>query len=539
MEKGSLSVFRAKSFSLRDAAVVVFRQKWVIVFTFMTAAIVSVLLAIFLPDQYESRMKILVKNIRVETPVTAERTDVSSDQNEISESQINSEIELLKSRDLLEQVVKNTNLAKPENAGEATALDVERAVYKLEKELQISAVKKTNIIEVSYTSKSPEIAAEVLQQISELYLDKHIKLNRPPGTYDFFKTQADEYEQNLRDAENKLAAFQKQQNVVSITQQKDLGLSKFTETQARLNDLNGAIKETDQRIAEIEKQLKGMNQRISTQSRVLPNQDAIERFNTMLVELRNRRTQLLAKFQPEDRLVKEVDEQIKTTTEALNKASKTTYNEVASDVNPLRQSLESELTKAKVEQVGRFQLRDNLEGQVKLYKELLARLKAVTPQHDDLERQVKQSDESYQLYAQKQEESRISDALDKQKISNVSIAEYPTVPRVPYKSNRLLTVLLGLGTGLMLGFGSAMTAEFFRETIHTPRELEALTGFPVLATMPKLSNFEKQSIFTQSAESSADDFFDADQDKEFVIEFLNTPERRFAQKVKMRGGEYL
>jgi hypothetical protein len=84
---------------------------------------------------------------------------------------------------------------------------------------------------------------------------------------------------------------------------------------------------------------------------------------------------------------------------------------------------------------------------------------------------------------QKQEESRISDELDKKKISNVSVLEAPTVPGVPFKTNRSLTVLLGLGMGLLLGFGCAIVAEFFRETVHTPRELEALTGVPVVGTL--------------------------------------------------------
>jgi uncharacterized protein involved in exopolysaccharide biosynthesis len=233
-----------------------------------------------------------------------------------------------------------------------------------------------------------------------------------------------------------------------------------------------------------------MDTRISTQSRVLPNQDSVERFNTMLVELKNRRTQLLAKFQPEDRLVKEVDEQIRTTTAALAKASQTTYSEQSSDINPLRQSLETELARVKVEQSGRNELRENLKTQVEQYQSLLTKLEKATTPHDNLSRQVKQADENYQLYAKKQEESRIADELDKQKISNVTIAEAPTVPRVPYKSNRLLTALVGLGLGLMLGLGGAVTAEFFRETVHTPRELEGLSGAPVLATFPHQSFFE-------------------------------------------------
>lgn len=525
MKRDSNNIKKVQNLSLRDVAVVVFRRKWLILLTFLTTAAAASVFAYAMSDQYESRMKILVKNIRVEAPVTAEKTGVSSDQNEISESQIVSEIELLKSRDLLEQVVRNTNLARSETGADVTEQDIERAVYKLEKDLQIAPVKKASIIEVDYTSKSPEVAAAVLKQLADLYLDKHIRLHRPPGTSDFFKTQADQYEKDLRASENKLSSFQKRTNVVSISQQKELGLSKFAETQARLNDLNGAIKETERRIAEIEKHLGGMENRISTQKRVIPNQDSVERFNTMLVELRNRRTQLLAKFQPEDRLVKEVDEQIRTTEAALDKAAQTTYSEQASDLNPLRQSLESELTKAKVEQVGRVALRDNLTAQVRQYQDELAKLEGATTQHDDLSRQVKQADETYQLYAQKQEESRISDELDKQKISNVSIAEAPTVPRVPYKTNRPLTVLLGLGMGLLLGFGCAITAEFFRETVHTPRELEAFAGVPVLATMPLRSKHNRQANLEFREPPPDDDFFYSKSDEDYTVEFLDAGNR--------------
>jgi uncharacterized protein involved in exopolysaccharide biosynthesis len=495
MKKGTTNKFQAKSLNLRDAVVVAFRYKWMILLTFLTTASVATFLAFYLPEQYESRMKILVKNVRVENPVTADKTGVVTDPNDVSEGQIIAQTELLKSRDLLEQVVKTNNLAEPEVGKSVTAPDIERAVYKLEKDLKVAAIKKANIIEVSYTSKSPETAAAVLNQLSQLYLDKHIKLHRPSGTSDFFKEQTEQSKSDLRAAENKLSDFQRKMDVVSIGQQKDLGLSKFMEVQARLNDINGAIKETDKRIAEIEKQLSGTERRIFTQSRVMPNQDSVERFKTMLVELRNRRTQLLTKFQPDDRLVKEVDEQIRITNEALAKATQTTYSEQASDINPLRQALESELTKAKVEQMGRLALKTNLESQVLQYQEQLAKLKSATTTHDDLSREVKKADETYQLYAQKQEESRISDELDKQKISNVSIAEAAVVPRVPNKTNRSLTIVLGIIMGLVLGIGCAITAEFFRETIHTPNELEVLTEIPVIATVPMNSKRLRQLNF--------------------------------------------
>jgi uncharacterized protein involved in exopolysaccharide biosynthesis len=453
-------------------------------------------------------MKFLVKNMRADAPVTT-GNDQTIDTNEISESQITSEMELLKSRDLLKEVVKQTNLARFEAKGrEVTDVDTEQAVYRLEKELVLAPVKKANIIEVSYSSTSPETAAFVLNKLSELYLEKHLRLHRPPGTSDFFKNQAGQYQNDLRDAENKFSNFQQQKDAVDIDQQKELTLTKLTDTSAKLKDLDGKIGEGEKRIAALEKQLAGMDRRVTTQSRVLPNQYSVERLNTMLVELRNKRIQLLTKFQPDDRVVRETDDQIKETAEALSKAVGSTAVEQASDINPLRQPLETELANVKVDQAGNVVLRKNLQEQVKGYQDKLASLAGATPIHNDLSRQVKQAEQTYELYSKKQEESQIEDALDEKKITNISVAEAPIVPLTPNKTNLMLVIVIGLSSGLMLAFGSAFVTELLRETFLTPRELQLFTGHPVLATIPIERKKNRRADFVISEQ-----FFEADEDE--------------------------
>ncbi len=506
MKKSESGFLNKPGLSLRDAATVLFRRKWLILATLLTAAVVTAFVVSNTTDKYESRMKLLVKNMRADVPVTAANDDRVAD-NEVSESQINSEIELLKGRDLLEEVVKRVNLAEPAQDG-AEDQAVEEAVYKLEKDLQVSSVKKANIIEVSYVSQSPETTATVLKTLAELYLEKHLKVHHPTGAFEFFQEQADAHKMDLRQAENKFTNFQKQTATVGINQQKDLTITRLAETKAKLKDLEGAIDETDKRIAALENQLSKTDRRITTQNRVLPNQYSVERLNTMIVELRNRRTQLLTKFQPTDRVVKEVDDQIKTTTEALQKAAKTTASEEATDVNPLRQSLESELAKAKVDQAGRIALRKNLSEQVNQHQAQLTRLAGATAIHDDLARQVKQSEETYQLYAKKEEESRIGDALDKQKISNVSIAEAPVAPLVPNKKERLKVAVFGLSIGLLFAFGSAFVSELMRDTFYSPRELEAFTGVQVLATIPLQTAKKNRPAIEPSDEAGEIDMYD-------------------------------
>src|SRR6185295_2455057 len=175
-----------------------------------------------------------------------------------------------------------------------------------------------------------------------------------------------------------------------------------------------------------------------------------------------KRTQLLTKFKPDDRLVKETDQQLRTTREALDRATKQTSTEQSTDLNPLRQTLETELARARVDQAGALGRSEMLAAQVREYQNQLSKLEGITAEYDDLSRKVKESGENYQLYNKKEEEARITDELDQNKITNVSIAEAPVQPQLPVKPNRLINFGLGLVLGLLLSGGSVVARESVR-----------------------------------------------------------------------------
>jgi polysaccharide chain length determinant protein (PEP-CTERM system associated) len=511
--KGELTTgFGGNSISVRDGASALFRRRWLVLFTFFAVVVGTVVVTWMIPNKYESRMKILVKNQRVDVAITPQATGgapIGVDA-EVSETEINSEIELLTSRDLLTQVAKDAGLGQ---AGPTSfwkkpipeADRIEKAATDLSKDLVITPVKKTNVISISYSANSPEVAAAVLKKLGELYLDKHLKLHHPTGASDFFKEKADEYETQLHDSEKQLTNFQQDNNLIVLAQQKDLTLQKTAEAKTKLQESEAAVNEATNRIKRIEQQLSLTPKRIITQSKSIPAQYSAERLNTMMVELQNRRTQLLTKFRPEDRLVREVDEQIRTTREALARAESQTSTEQATDLNPLRQTLETEYSRARLEQTGAQARRDTLAAQLREYEASLRKLEGDTTKHDDLQRQKKEAEENYQLYAKKREEARIADELDRQKITNVSIAEAPAVPRIPSSPNRPLNLVLGVFVAAFLSVGTVFSAEMLGDTIHTPRQLEALTGATVLATVPesKRSMMRGGGKRTQKLESAA------------------------------------
>lgn len=507
--------------SVRDVLAAFFRRKYLLIVVFLVVAATSAALLLLLPKSYESRMKILVKNTRQDAAITPGQTDVPTLSRDVTEMEINSEMALLGSRDLLQQVVERTGLVEEQKVipGENRERQIDRAVRELEKHLSINPLKKANIIEVSYTGSSPEQSAAVLRQLSELYMEKHLKLHSSVGMFDFFSKQAKDYNDQLADAQQRLTQFQQNRSVGSLGEQKTLNLQRTAEAQVKLQEAETELSDLKKRAEVIAGQLAALPERILTQSRSLPNQYSVERLTTMLVEMQNKRTQLLTKFQPDDRFVVEIDQQIAETKQALAQVSTGRSTEQATDNNPLRQTLEGELARVQYASRGLQARRDTIAGQIASYRAEMAGLERVTPASEALVRSVKESEENYLLFAKKREEARITDALDKEKITNVSLAEAPTVSYLAAGPGRGTSAALTLFLASFVAVGSVIAAEMFRETVGTPRELEAFVGRPVLATVPDANKNRRQKYLADRSRLT-DDFDDQSlerrRDREFA-----------------------
>jgi uncharacterized protein involved in exopolysaccharide biosynthesis len=456
------------------------RQRWLALSVFFFVVTAAGVITILMPKKYTAQMKVLVKNARPSRVVSPEPSGAEASPSDVGESQINSEIELMNTNELLSKVVRNCNLAKAGSDG----LAVEKAVVKLARNLKIAPVRKANIIQVEYTSTDPRIAVAVLRQLSSLYLDAHLRLHGSPGTHQFFQEQATRYGNELRNVESELLLFRTQNSIIATGEQRDLLLRSSSEAEAGLLGVDAEISELQQKVGKTGQKMLSVLPRVLTVKRSMPNQYSIERLGTILVELQNRRTDLLTKFQPSDRLVQEVDRQIADTSKALEQSTIGNSEEQSSDVNPLHQSLEAEHTNQEIELAGLKARRSVLAAQVNDYHHKLAGLVVATDTEETLMRNRKEAESNYLLYARKQEEARVADLLDQQKIANVAIAEPPTEPHIPSQPSVTVNLALGLFLGIVVSLGTAIGTEYYTGGVYSSAELEMYTGLPVLSFVP-------------------------------------------------------
>lgn len=482
--------------TFRDLVAIGFRHPRLATVCFVGICLGSVLAAVFFP-RYQAESKILVNRERVDPVVTSQQnTAFTSIRDVVSEEELNSEVEIINSQDLLRKVVTALGLHNrwywQSTFGGLTENEkIDIATAGLLKGLDVQPVKKANIIVVSYRSKNPELAARVVKTVDNFYLEKHLAVRRLAGQTEFFEKQAGQYKKDLQNLESRLEQFPREQGVVSPIQERDAVLQKLNEFNAQLDQTRAQIHETEQRIQALHRQLTNTPSRIITQLRTADNPALMQQLKSTLLNLELKRTELLTKYKSDYPLVKEVDDQIASARAAIDAEEKRPIREETTDQNPTQGWIKDELAKANTELSG-LQARATAQEQIVRQHEAQARqLNTKGILHQDLLRETKTQEDNYLLYVRKQEEARISDALDRQKFLNVALAEEPMVPSVPVHP-RWMYGFLGALFASVLSLALIFTVDFLDPSFRTPQEVESFLRVPVFAAVPESGSARDQ-----------------------------------------------
>jgi uncharacterized protein involved in exopolysaccharide biosynthesis len=481
----------APSPTARDLAQVLFRRRRVFV---CVAALVLAAAAVYgaVGARYEAQMKILVRRGRADAPVSAgENAPLDLTRIAMTEEELNSEVELLRDGDVLREAVAQDAVNGRDwlhflRPAEGPAQRVERAARRLGQKLRVESVKKTNLIAIKYAADDPQRAARVLQSVADAYLKKHVVVHRPSGEVQFFEQLTRDARRDLEEAERKLQRFTAAHGVVAAAQERDLALQKLSEIDGSYRQTRIDMAETQQRLTELQRLLATLPERTTTQVRIADNPELMKALKSNLLDLQEKRTQLLTKFEPSHRLVQEVDQQITQAESAVAAEMKSPLRDETTDKDAHYEWAKSELERAQV-QLKALQSREAATGvQESAYRTMARTLGDDALTQDDLQNEEKAAQESYLLFVKKQEEARMSDALDQSGIVNVAIAEPPAVPALPASSAWTL-LAIGLVAAGTAGTGAAFAADYADPAFRTPDDVLGYLHTPVLASLPRLA----------------------------------------------------
>ena len=461
----------------------IFRHKRL--FTALLATVILLVAAVTLTAkrQYRSEMKFLLKNNRSNAVITPDRSAAPA-VTEITEQQINSELEVLDSEDVLGAVADPAwGALSPVRRTPAAIKQHEDRLDNFRKRLKIEPARKSNVIDVSYTAVSPLEATETLERFSSAYLVHRERLSRPSGTSNFFADEAHRYKEAWEQANRELVAFQQQNQLVSVQDTEQTLSKEIAGEEDDLRTNQTSLAEMNQRLIAGNKAVRKVPERQHTQQHTISNQTSVDQMRTLLVQLQNRRTELLTRYTPTDPLVTEVNREMADTKSSLNAALEQKGLEDTTDVNPAWQGVKSSLVEGSIDLQALLGQGESLRQSTADLRSRLARLQSLDVRFNALQEQADQARSNFELFSEKRDQAQIEDAMDERELINIAVAQSPTSEFRPVSPKPLLNAALGLLTALFLAAGAVYFAEYLRSTVATPRELEVTSRYPVLATV--------------------------------------------------------
>jgi uncharacterized protein involved in exopolysaccharide biosynthesis len=469
---------------------VVSRRRKLIIASFFTMLAAVVVVTMAMGEKYQSEFKVLVKP-RVDPIVSTEGGAINR-MDAVTEEETNTEVVLLKSRDMLAKVVAVHHLDAPgthpwspmlEKLQGGSKTRTDRAIRRLASNLTVEAVKKSNVIDVTYSSSDPVLTARVLKTLSDLYMAKHVKLHETQGAYDFFAQQADDYKGAVAKAEADLTAFSHANSTAAPQEERDLMLQKMADIRVVQAQNEAAAESALERYKSLQNELAKTPPRMVTQVKSADNAMLMGQLKTTLLNLELKRTDLAMKYAPDYPAVKEVDDQIAQARSAIESENAKPLTDNSTDQNPTYQWISGELAKARADMPALRTQAKMAQAAVATTQHQVMKLNDANTIKQTLVRNMQTAEQNYNLYQQKRELARISDELDKRRISNVALAEEPVATTLPVRSTAV-TIAMGLLLCLVISGAAGFAADYLDPTFRTWREVEEYLNVPVLAAVP-------------------------------------------------------
>jgi uncharacterized protein involved in exopolysaccharide biosynthesis len=469
--------------TLRDMVGPLFRNWRAVAVTFCSILVVATAAAfVWAHNYYNAAMQVVVSQGRSDPKVTGQQNAALMDNGpDVSADEVATEVALIQGRDMLRQVVQVCNLAK----NPTDPKQLEAATNRLTAKLDVESPKASHVINVQYgNSGAPETPACVLQTLAKLYLEKHLRLQRPAGTYDFFAGETDKYQQALAGSERDLVDFSKSEGVAAPEIMRTDMAQQLVSAQANLYQTHQTIAADQQRLQNLRQQMAATPPRSSTAEASIAANTLLEQLQSSLLAAEIKRTQLLLKYDPSYPLVKEADSEISQTNAAIDEAEKAKYVNTTTDRDPTYEYLREDQAKTEADLVSEQATAGELLKSIHGMQSEMVNLDVTAIKQDALLRETKANEANYLLYLTKREQERTSDALDDKQIANVAIAVAADVPALPARSP--LSVLVpGFFLALLGGIGAGYLAEFADPSFRTPSEVESTLKIAVLGAVPK------------------------------------------------------
>ena len=349
----------------------------------------------------------------------------------------------------------------------AAPTSMESSIHAFEKHLNVEVVKNSNLVNVSYETANPELAAQVANETVQTFIDQNIDMRTAPAKsyMTWLDGELDKIKGKLNESSDSLENFKRSRSLI-VGGERDSNV-----TLTALNDLNARMLAAEAKRYQAEIKYQQVMKLSSVAGGVMSLPDVLN--NKLIQDLKTQEELINKDMAEKSKKYGDKHPVIVSLNNELAQIKRRINSEVKLIVNGIKNDYEASLHEER-----------SLQGAFNRQKAEAMSYDQHAAEYELKKEDVEGAKAIYQQVLKKAQETTIMGTIN---VSNVQLFNKATPPRKPSKPKKALNVLLGIVLGLFTGVGFALVSERMDNTYTSPEELEEHLGVPMLGIVPKSS----------------------------------------------------
>lgn len=431
---------------LRKLFSLMLEKKKIVIAIIVICTIIATIVAFVLPKSYQSTTLVRVKSGSSSMSAYAAMTaDFGIDIGGGSSGSPESYIELMKSREVLEPIIAELDLPE-ETKEKMTAAGFAKS------NLEITNIKKTELITIAAYGKTPEEAQMISQGVADNFLALMTKLNKEDNstTLKFLDERIKIAKEEMETAENKLAAYQQEHKIYAPDEQAKAIIANLNNYDTTIAQLQAQSEGDSAKLAGVTGQLEQQNASLLEYN--VSDNTNIGNIRESIVNKRVELVGLQQQFTDEHPDVIKAKEELNSLERSLSDEIAKAVNSQSVTLSPVQASLLKDKISTEVQISVNNASLEALKAKQAEAQENIATLSADSVEYMRLSREATITGQVYTSLVQNYERTRIQDAKDSMDIQIIDAADLPKED-MPAKPNKKLVVAIGFVLGIMISFG--------------------------------------------------------------------------------------
>ncbi|MGD1871914.1 MAG: GumC family protein [Mastigocoleus sp.] len=411
------------------------------------------------------------------------------------DSPLNTQVKIIASHPIVEETVDSLKLTDEDNE----PLDIK--VFK--DKLSVKGEVGTDIINISYTDKDPELAARIVNKIVEVYTTSNMQANRAEAisARKFIMQQLPATETSVRNADSALRKFRERNGVISLKEESTATIANISQLENQISQAQAQLADVNARLVKLRDRAKvSLNEAVESAelSQIPGTQKVLEQLQEAQSLLAVERT----RFQPGHPNIVSLEAKV----DALNNLLKNRAVQVSGNqqvrvgnfqLGELRQKLIADIVAVETQRVGLEKQVAVLSSKWSSYKQRANVLPRLEQTQRELERRLTAAQSTYEALLARLQEVQVT---ENQNIGNARIVSPALVPDEPDGSRKKLIIAGGGVVGILLGIIVAFAIDLIDRSLKTVKEAKELFGYTLLSVIPIISKSGKRLAYLENLE---------------------------------------